>query len=91
MRWGNSFADANDERIRAHKKHAASGQSAEQMPWSNPLWLPILVEEVGEVARALCDHEPLGRLRAEVIQVAAMALAYADAIQEQMEAEVREP
>jgi hypothetical protein len=46
---------------------------------------------VGEVARALCDREPLGRLRTEVIQVAAMALAYADAIQEQMESEVFGP
>ena len=82
VRWGSAAMDAGAERRRAHAKHSAKGQSAEQMPWTDPFWLPMLVEEVGEVARAICDREPAARVREELIQVAAMALAWADAVEE---------
>ena len=85
VRWGNAAIDAGAERRRAHAKHSAKGKSAEQMPWTDPFWLPVLVEEVGEVARAMCDHESAERVREELIQVAAMALAWADAVQEAIE------
>lgn len=81
VRWGTASEDATAERIRAHEKHSAKGRSAEQMPWTDPFWLPVLVEEVGEVARAMCDREPAERVREELIQVAAMALAWADAVE----------
>lgn len=81
IRWGHAAHDAEQERERAHAKHSAKGMSAEQMPWTDPFWLPVLVEEVGEVARAMCDREPARRVREELIQVAAMALAWADAIE----------
>ena len=81
IRWGQAAHDALKERERAHAKHSATGQSCEQMPWTDPLWLPVLVEEVGEVARALCDREAAVRVREELVQVAAMALAWADAIE----------
>lgn len=79
-RWGTAAAHVRAERWRAHEKHSARGTSAEQIPHDHPLWLPILVEEVGEVARALCDREPLEHLYLELIQVAAMAEAWADAL-----------
>lgn len=90
IRQGTAVHDAITERIKAHAKHMGThAGSREQKHWDDPLWLPIIVEEVGEVARALNDREPLGKLRAEAIQVAAMALAYADAIEEAMHAEVQ--
>lgn len=42
--------------------------------------LAILTEELGEVARAMCDKEPKERLREELIQVAAVATAWAEAL-----------
>lgn len=39
-------------------------------------WLAVLTEEVGECARAIQD-EPDDRLRAELVQVAAMAMRWA--------------
>lgn len=90
IRLGNASADATRERERAHAKHVGThAGSREQRPWDDPLWLSIIVEEVGEIGRALNDREPLGRLRAEAIQTAAMALAYADAIEEAMHEEAR--
>lgn len=90
IRLGNAVHDATWERLRAHDKHVNThAGSREQKPWDDPLWLPIIVEEVGEIARALNDREPLGRVRAEAIQAAAMCLAYADALEEAMHAEVQ--
>lgn len=44
-----------------------------------PIWqaLAALVEEVGEVARALHDDEGDARVRAELIQVATVAILWA--------------
>jgi len=45
--------------------------------------LAILVEEVGEVARELCEaggNDPGPNLRVELIQVAAVAVAWAEAL-----------
>jgi len=72
------------ERARAHGKHGES--SMEAQPPESYIRLAILVEEVGELARVFnearhgdgdCD---LAALRAELIQVAAMAGAWADVI-----------
>ena len=41
-------------------------------------WLTILVEEVGEVAKALNDGD-ITQLKTELIQVAAVALAFSEA------------
>lgn len=43
-------------------------------------WNRILGEEVGEVAKALNDHEPVAALRAELSQVAAVAVAWIEDI-----------
>lgn len=86
------------ERLRAHAKHDPNGNSMERAAWDSPRWLPVLVEEVGECARVLCDmpapeqdftlnlnvtetRAAVTHLREELIQVAAMAAAWADAIE----------
>lgn len=47
---------------------------------STTIKLAVLTEEVGEVARAICDDEGEVRLRAELIQVAAVAVAWAETL-----------
>lgn len=43
-------------------------------------WLPILTEEVGEVARVMNEKESNERLRDELVHVAAVAVAWMEAI-----------
>ena len=85
------YDEIHTERERAHVKHGTRGNSREEASWLNPEWLPILVEEVGEVAHLLTydaylEHgqsayfERIIELRKELIQVAAMACAWVDAI-----------
>lgn len=61
----------------AHDKHGAN--SIEAQPWDSSRWLPILVEEVGEVANALTYDGPANKLRDELIDVLAVASAWVDA------------
>lgn len=78
------YEEIADERTRAHVKHGKN--SMEDRPWYDSTRLPILVEEVGEVARVLNewtlgninDIEAQVCIKAELIQVAAMAAAWAD-------------
>lgn len=78
------YKDVDDERVRAHRKHGANGNSRENADWVNNEWLSILVEEIGEVAHELTyDANPIEnrqRLRKELIQVAAMACAWIESI-----------
>lgn len=46
----------------------------------NEYALRVLMEEVGECAKAINEQEPNARLREEVIQVAAVAVAWAEAL-----------
>ncbi len=80
------YDEVRRERERAHAKHGDT--SMEAKGWGNLQRLAILIEEVGEVGRAFNDHEH-GKLtsaelrrdvRAELIQVAAMAAGWADAV-----------
>ncbi|GAB3889042.1 hypothetical protein [Terrabacter terrigena] len=77
------WTEVHAERERAHAKHG--NKSMESAPWTAERRLRILLEEVGEVAKELNDAEveersvDAGRLRRELIQVAAMAGAWADA------------
>lgn len=50
--------------------------------WHDPdgVKLAVLTEEVGEVARALLELESPERLRAELVQVAAVATAWAETL-----------
>jgi hypothetical protein len=80
------WAEVAAERARAHAKHGDG--SMEALHPEHPLRLSILMEEVGEVAREFNDaalgNRPVdhGALRAELIQVAAMAGAWADVLGE---------
>ena len=76
------YTDVDEERIRAHKKHGASGNSRENAHRSDKEWLPILVEEVGEVAHELTYDAGFEyvNLREELVQVAAMACAWIESI-----------
>jgi NTP pyrophosphatase (non-canonical NTP hydrolase) len=76
--------EVREERARAHAKHG--DRSMEASPWTSERRLRILLEELGEVARELNDADIEDRepdadsLRLELIQVAAMAGAWADVI-----------
>lgn len=86
--YGKLYTDVHRERIRAHAKHDGNSDSMERIEWDDPAWLPVLVEEAGEVARELCEIRHRGyisdsdmiRLREELVQLAAMACAWIDAI-----------
>jgi NTP pyrophosphatase (non-canonical NTP hydrolase) len=73
------YDDVHRERIRAHAKHQASGQSIEQLDTNHAIWLAVLTEELGEVANALIEHGPV-HLREELVQVAAVACAWIAAL-----------
>lgn len=88
MHGWSPYSDMHRERIRAHAKHDQRGGSMERKAWDNSIWLPVVTEEVGEVARVICDNE-LGlldqaevrvKLREELVQVGAMVAAWIDAI-----------
>ena len=87
MTTSDVYAEIKDERARAHAKHGAKSMESDE--WNAERRLRILVEEVGEIARVLNDfdlgliEEPLARvkLRAEALQTAAMATAWADGIE----------
>ncbi len=78
------YLEVHEERLRAHKKHGARGNSREDAKWNDPEWLPILVEEIGEVAHWFTydTEKAIEDLRDELIQVAAMAIAWAESIEE---------
>lgn len=72
------LAEVAAEAARAHAKHGARSILDPQAPDSARL--PVLVEEVGEVARAMLEGADAGHLRAELLQVAAVALTWVEAI-----------
>lgn len=90
MVHGAPYVDAHMERVRAHKKHDhPESPSMERRPFDDPCWVTVLTEEVGEVCKAINDHRHSSQpdfaalkseVRAELVQVAAMACAWIDAI-----------
>lgn len=73
-----SILDAiNNEFIRGFNKH--NGRTPRSHAVTDEQALVILVEEVGEVARAMTyDEADIDNLADELVQVAAMAAAWAD-------------
>lgn len=67
-----------DARRIAHAKHGPA--SIEAIPSDSPRWLPILVEEIGEVANALTYDGPQDQLRDELVDVAAVVAAWLAAL-----------
>lgn len=76
--------EIENERMRAHRKHGVT--SMESMAPDDLQRLAILLEEVGEVAKEYNEARHVGLpvnrvlLRKELIQVAAMATAWADSL-----------
>jgi hypothetical protein len=74
-------------RERAHLKHGAN--SIEAIPADDPRWLSILVEELGEVAHEL-TYDSGGSpqtVRRELIDLAAVATAWIEAIDQEAESQ----
>ena len=69
--------DVARERERQNDKW---GRIPGHWPSHNGVKLAVLVEEVGEVASALYDGHGPNRLREELIQVAAVAVAWAETL-----------
>lgn len=82
----NVYDSVHVERERAHVKHGAAGNSREDARWDDPEWLAIVMEELGEAAHWMTydaselDGSDKAELRNELVQVAAMACAWIDAI-----------
>jgi hypothetical protein len=83
------YEDVNNERERAHALHgfnSMEGPHEAHDPYG--VRKDILIEEIGEVSKEFNEARIAGRavdlkaLRKELIQVAAMACAWADAIDE---------
>jgi NTP pyrophosphatase (non-canonical NTP hydrolase) len=77
-----TFEEIIRARVRADAKHGYEG--IEKLPPGSGKWLAILTEEVGEVAHALTydvDDEFDDQLIRELIDVAAVATAWIDALQ----------
>lgn len=69
--------DIESERIRQDSKF---GVTRRLTPTE---WLPILIEEVGEFAMAICDESDYDHMREELIQIAALAVAIIQDLDEQ--------
>lgn len=84
---GSVYDEIRSERERAHAKHG--DKSMESWSPADYARLAILTEEIGEVAREFNEAEiherdpDMAALRKELIQVAAMAAAWADSIDRQ--------
>jgi len=81
------YVAIHNERARAHRKHGAAGNSREEASWDNVEWLPILMEELGEIAHQFTyDVEmDIMDLREELVQLAAMSAAWIASIDEMAE------
>lgn len=86
------YSDIHRERVRAHAKHDDNGESMERRPWHSEAWLPVIVEELGEASQVLNDHRHgdgnysdkkalIQHLREELVQVAAMTVAWIEQCQ----------
>jgi NTP pyrophosphatase (non-canonical NTP hydrolase) len=65
------LGDIGDELDRAYSKHG-------MVPWGRHEMYAILLEEVDELWDAIKANEPDERVYAELVQVAAMCLRYAE-------------
>jgi NTP pyrophosphatase (non-canonical NTP hydrolase) len=73
-------AEISRARLRAHEKHGEN--SIEAIDGSDPRWLSILVEEVGEAAHEL-TYDATGSLRDELLDIITVTTAWVAAIDRQ--------
>lgn len=79
-----------EARRKAHAKHGEN--SIERIAFTSPRWLPILIEEVGELAHEMTydagdEATVLTRARAELIDIMAVCAAAIDSIDQGRESE----
>ncbi|MGO1049189.1 hypothetical protein [Crossiella sp. CA198] len=74
------LAAVGAERVRQRAKHGVHAPDSPSM--NNHERLVVLVEEVGEIARAMSHDGTLAGLCSELTQVAAVVLAWLDALAE---------
>jgi hypothetical protein len=78
-----AYALIDEERARQAAKwagpHAWGSGDCSSPTVPDPIKLAVLLEEVGEVSRALLDNDP-DNLATELIQVAAVAVAWLEGI-----------
>lgn len=75
-RQRNVLRDVCDERMNQDEKWGA----LEIRTTTYDAWVRVLGEEFGEVCMALNDKEPIENLRKELVQVAAVAVAWVEYI-----------
>lgn len=70
----------NRRRELAHEKHGAN--SIESMPAADQRWMPVLIEEIGEVAHAITydSGKTMTDLADELLDVMAVCGAWLDAL-----------
>jgi len=69
-----------DVALERERQNAKWGRIAGEWTIPPSAKLVVLVEEVGEVARAIHDCEPDDRLAAELVQVAAVCVSWAETL-----------
>lgn len=83
-----SIFDLQDEVIRSQIKHGPTAMlNVPAVPETLAYRMGILIEEVGEVGKAICEKRTSQEIEAELIQVGAMALSMAEAMRRKREAE----
>jgi len=78
------------ERVEAERNRQVEKWGPDHDP-GNGVLLAVLIEEVGEVGRALCEHWPAPyrdhELEAELVQVAAVAVQWLETIKRRRESD----
>lgn len=84
MKRADIFAAIDAERLRQgekwNKPHAWGIGDCSSSAVGSSVKLMVLTEEVGEVARAVLDQHSIDALRRELVEVAAVAVAWAEAL-----------
>lgn len=81
VQTSNVLDDVYRERVRQEKLVGQKFDwTAAQLNVPGDWKLRILVEEIGEVARAIHDDQPAQELYEELVQVAAIAVAWGEAL-----------
>jgi hypothetical protein len=80
-KWKDTVYEAiHLERVRIYLKYTGLGNPLPVRSPDDPFWLPVLIEDVEEVAKSLRGKEDLEHLRKELIKVAALAADWIDAV-----------
>lgn len=79
---GGVLIDVVKERHRQDKLWGWIGSASKMAGDEEHVKLSVLIEEVGEVAKALLEHDNFEHVEEELVQVAAVAVAWVEAARE---------